>query len=704
MAKMRLQQRSQEKDKNKVQPERNPLISSTSIREIRDKMDPANASEDSVEKEQNISGQKFQTIAVQPHQIESIAPEGHSGEANESGPPLSRRSSTIQEDVNDIEIPEESKVGKRLSELTTRRVVILILLMLFCLPLFEIVTFLDQYQSHEYGLQAIIDMYDNTYTLDTPSYYEDSITEYIVQHENDDTYPLIYLQCPFYQIFEVKNRDDLRYSEYTNVGLQNADDLDFVSTYETRHDAVILAWLSLGRTLFVCLVLNIGSILFSIDSNKLVLNPLERMLEKVNAIAKNPIEASEGNMEDVGVYNLMKKTEGDVKKEETSNYETEVLENTIIKIGRLLALGFGEAGSKIIGENMSGTQGEVNPMMAGVKCIAIFGFCDIRNFTDATEVLETKVLLFVNQIADIVHSCVHRYNGSANKNIGDAFLLVWKFEPICTKDEGNTIVLRKTLPQTKMQADLALLSFLKIIAKLNKHPDILQYRTHRELQARMTDYSVKMGFGLHQGWAIEGAIGSFYKIDASYLSPNVNIAARLEAATKQYGVPVLMSGEFASLLSPKIKEKCREIDCVTVKGSLQPLHLFTMDVDPTSLKESADKYRNLTGKEKKKLRMSLRKSLLNKIAKGKITTTYLFERDKDIEKMRKKINSRFFNTFEEGYKNYIEGNWEEAEVNFHTALAQKPKDGPSITLLEFMEGKSHTVPGDWVGVRELTEK
>jgi len=41
----------------------------------------------------------------------------------------------------------------------------------------------------------------------------------------------------------------------------------------------------------------------------------------------------------------------------------------------------------------------------------------------------------------------------------------------------------------------------------------------------MPNYSVKIGFGLHIGWAIEGAIGSAFKIDASYLSPNVNVAA-----------------------------------------------------------------------------------------------------------------------------------------------------------------------------------
>ena len=52
-----------------------------------------------------------------------------------------------------------------------------------------------------------------------------------------------------------------------------------------------------------------------------------------------------------------------------------------------------------------------------------------------------------------------------------------------------------------------------------------------------------MGFGLHIGWAIEGAIGSSFKIDASYLSPNVNMASRLEAATKHYGVMILFTGD-----------------------------------------------------------------------------------------------------------------------------------------------------------------
>lgn len=40
---------------------------------------------------------------------------------------------------------------------------------------------------------------------------------------------------------------------------------------------------------------------------------------------------------------------------------------------------------------------------------------------------------------------------------------------------------------------------------------------------------------------LNNPLGSEYKVDASYLSPNVNMASRLEAATKQYGVPLLLS-------------------------------------------------------------------------------------------------------------------------------------------------------------------
>jgi len=70
----------------------------------------------------------------------------------------------------------------------------------------------------------------------------------------------------------------------------------------------------------------------------------------------------------------------------------------------------------------------------------------------------------------------------------------------------------------------------------------------------MPNYWVALGFGLHIGWAIEGAIGSTFKIDASYLSPNVNMANILEASTKDYGTALLFTGDLVNNFSDKIRE------------------------------------------------------------------------------------------------------------------------------------------------------
>lgn len=80
----------------------------------------------------------------------------------------------------------------------------------------------------------------------------------------------------------------------------------------------------------------------------------------------------------------------------------------------------------------------------------------------------------------------------------------------------------------------------------------------------MPNYRVSLGFGLHIGWAIEGAIGSTFKIDASYLSPNVNMSNILEAATKEYGVPFLFTGDVVNHLSDKFKNEIRRLDSVLI--------------------------------------------------------------------------------------------------------------------------------------------
>lgn len=94
-----------------------------------------------------------------------------------------------------------------------------------------------------------------------------------------------------------------------------------------------------------------------------------------------------------------------------ANYETEILETSLTKIGRLLGLCFGEAGAQIIATNLNleGTGDDFNPLIPGNKNMNIFGFCDIRGFNQVTEVLEQNIMTFVNQIAEIVHMNVDLY-------------------------------------------------------------------------------------------------------------------------------------------------------------------------------------------------------------------------------------------------------------------------------------------------------
>ena len=184
----------------------------------------------------------------------------------------------------------------------------------------------------------------------------------------------------------------------------------------------------------------------------------------------------------------------------------------------------------------------MNPMIEGKKKCAIFGFCDIRCFTEITEVLQEEILIFVNKIGSLVHESVYRYGGSANKNIGEAFLLVWKIpEDKYALNMTTNHIDWLDRPYLSVLADFALLGFVKTLIKIHTDPLVLEYGQDPRLREVIRNFRVSMGFGLHVGWAIEGAIGSEYKIDASYLSPNVNMASRLEAATRQFGVDFLLS-------------------------------------------------------------------------------------------------------------------------------------------------------------------
>ena len=166
--------------------------------------------------------------------------------------------------------------------------------------------------------------------------------------------------------------------------------------------------------------------------------------------------------------------------------ETAILEQILGKIGALLALGFGQAGSQIIAGNMKmQDSGDVNPMLPGEKMICIFGFCDIRKFTDATEVLQEGVMMFVNEIGEIVHGIVDHYQGAANKNIGDAFLLVWKFKPEDQKEDKDGELHLVDNVRVTQTADMALISFIQLFSGLKRSRKMIKYNTHTGLNERI---------------------------------------------------------------------------------------------------------------------------------------------------------------------------------------------------------------------------
>lgn len=54
-----------------------------------------------------------------------------------------------------------------------------------------------------------------------------------------------------------------------------------------------------------------------------------------------------------------------------------------------------------------------------------------------------------------------------------------------------------------------------------------------------------------------------------------------------------------------------------MKGSVQPMKFFTIDVDPSTMRPMKDKFHDMGKKEKKEARTVEKKSLLDKIFMGK---------------------------------------------------------------------------------------
>jgi class 3 adenylate cyclase len=350
--------------------------------------------------------------------------------------------------------------------------------------------------------------------------------------------------------------EELRTSEKIEYSL-SSNGTSTTVIYDQKDISITSAQFSMYTTAFVIVLLLGGVYSFSVDVQTLVIGPIEKLVALVKKIAENPLGVE---------YKMLGADDGFAE-----GMETTILLTTITKIGGLMRVGFGEAGASIIARNLQESSGgKLNLLGAGRSIYSIFGFCDVRQFTDTTECLQEEVMLFVNRIAHILHSIVVQCSGAANKNIGDAFLLTWKISSRATPKEKANI------------ADQALLTFVKALIELSRHQEFIcnfSMAATSRLFKRFPDYKVRIGCGLHVGWAVEGAIGSNRKIDATYISPHVSTTEFLESSTKEYGVSLLLSEDFYRLLSASAQRYIRQVDRIKRSAEEPPMGLYTYDVD-----------------------------------------------------------------------------------------------------------------------------
>jgi len=101
--------------------------------------------------------------------------------------------------------------------------------------------------------------------------------------------------------------ENMRKSDYSTKVTVTDNDIEMIIIYSTARESKFEATINLCRTLYVTIVLAISAVFFSSTANKLVLHPLERMLEIVKKIAKNPSSASASDeMQNAGIYTYMK--------------------------------------------------------------------------------------------------------------------------------------------------------------------------------------------------------------------------------------------------------------------------------------------------------------------------------------------------------------------------------------------------------------
>ena len=477
-------------------------------------------------------------------------------------------------------------------------------------------------------------------------------------------------------------QDDYRNSELCTISYG-----DFQATYSISLKLRLFAIFELCEALLLLLLLLYVCLSISGYFRRVVLYPLERMTETFRQIWRNPLHFMKSKGPSRSNNSTVK---GGCWGYDYVEGEIRLLENAFRKIGVMLGLVYGSAGSEMITSSI-GLEGNFTPLIPGREILAIFCFVKIGNFDAVLSKLGPDVLKYINHLSNFVHNLTERFLGSVNRNLGDSYLLLWKVPEDDKVMVGDRLVVNPFSSVVKSTAALALMFAVKTIAKVAANPTIVYYQQ----KIGGGDKVNRLTFGFHIGWAYEGPIGSAFKIDASYLSPNVNMAARVETAAEQYDVRILVSHDMYYRLGEEIRAYLRHIDTVKLKGVYEPVMLYSFDICDVLLDLSYFRIsKRKTQIQRRKLKQALEENLL--------TVAEIFEESDTVKMLRSRYTREFMDLYAEGLKLYLEGRWTEACECLKRCLGITP-DGPALNLLDYITAQKRP-PVGWAGVRQLETK
>ena len=186
--------------------------------------------------------------------------------------------------------------------------------------------------------------------------------------------------------------------------------------------------------------------------------------------------------------------------------------------------------------------------LGGEKRYATFLFTDVRGFTALSEsVTPEKVTYIMNKALTAQQTAVQKHGGMVDKYIGDAMMAIFN-APLNLKNHED--------------------------AAINCAQDIWQNMSDLsvELQAEGLP-AIAIGIGINTGEAVIGNMGSSSRFDYTAIGDAVNTAARLESATKEVGVELLI-GENTK---QNTNYKLQLLEPIKVKGKKKALNIYTYE-------------------------------------------------------------------------------------------------------------------------------